>query len=204
MISMHSSLFAEFENFGGPRERYDVRSCVLRKSPTKRKSRNINSHVKCVVPKKRSHSKVVTRVRRQNRGIRCNANEKAERQGGRGLPCCKEIALAAKNLATDIGSPQSRADDRAYSQGLPHCNTGNCVVVSLSVMCSWQRPAHITSQPYKRGRPKQQVGVLTCLKTGRTINTPKIIESAAESINALEQVRSNRVARQIQSTHTLQ
>ena len=141
-------------------------------------------------------------MKRQNRGMRCNVYAKAERQGGGGLPFCKEIALA-KNLATDVGSPQPRADDRAYSQGSPHCNTGNCVVFSLSVMCSWLRPTNITSQLYKRGRPKQVVGVLTCLKTRLTINTPKFIESAEESINVLEQVKSNRVARQIQSSHKL-
>ena len=33
-------------------------------------------------------------------------------------------------------------------------------------MCSWLRPANITSQPYKRCRTQQVVGVLTYLKTG--------------------------------------
>ena len=120
--------------------------------------------------------------------MRCNVYAKAERQGEGGLPCCKEIALA-KNLATNIGSPQPRADDRAYSQGSLHCNTGNCVLVSLAVMCSWLRPANITSQPYKRGRTQQVVGVLTYLKTGLTANTSEFIESGAESINVLEQVK---------------
>ena len=140
--------------------------------------------------------------------MRCNTNAKAERQGGGGgLPCCKEIAVA-KNLATDVGSPQPCADDRAYSQGSLQCNTGNCVVVSLSAMCSWLRPANITSQPYKRGRTQQVVGVLTYLKTGLTTKTSEFIESEAESINMLEEEKkkkkNNGVARQIQSRHTFQ
>ena len=118
--------------------------------------------------------------------MRCNVYAKAKRQGRGGLPCCKEIALA-KNLATNIGPPQPRADDLAYSQGSLHCNTGNCVLVSLSAMCSWLRPANITSQLYKRGRPKQVLGSLTYLKTRLTINTPKFSESAEGSINVLEQ-----------------
>ena len=189
MISMPCSLFAVKENSVDI-----VRGMTFATACSERFQQNESRAIptptyNALFRQSHSHSKAVTRVKRQNHGMRCNANAEAERQGGGGLPCCMEIALA-KNVATDIGSPQPRADDRAHSQVSPHLQHWELRVglVVRDVLLTETSKHHIAS--VQSGSSQASCWCPDVFETRFTSNTSKLMESAPESINVLEQEKS--------------